>query len=131
MSTTDPLPMNYRSDRNGFGCVPSHSVRVVNNRFLSLGLESSLIVSVRRRKFEIVTARCGCNTRRGGHPVAKPTYGSAPEGWEKHDKLLVETQIDLLEKITDIKTPLGAPAFAEAYALVSGNTPTQRVEVNK
>lgn len=61
--------------------------------------------------------------------MARSTYGSAPDGWEEHDKLLMETQSDLLRKVKGSNTPGAARGFAEAYALISGHITTQGVEV--
>lgn len=46
-------------------------------------------------------------------------YSSRPEGHAEHDKLLVETQIELLKNIKQANA-VGAVKFAEAYALISG-----------
>lgn len=61
--------------------------------------------------------------------MARSTYGSAPDGWQEHDKLLLETQKELLRQVKESDTPGMARGFAEAYALISGHITTQRIEV--
>lgn len=48
------------------------------------------------------------------------SYDSFPEGSDVHDKLLVETQMNLLNRIKDAPGHNQAAKYAEAYALISG-----------
>lgn len=60
--------------------------------------------------------------------MANALYGSVPDTYSKHDELLVETQIALLNKIKGANGSV-AKAYAEAYALVSGHITAQAVEI--
>lgn len=61
--------------------------------------------------------------------MARSIYGSAPDGRQEHDELLVETQMELLGKVKATKSPTAARAFAESYALITGHFTAQRIEV--
>lgn len=61
--------------------------------------------------------------------MANSMYGSVPEGFGQHDKLLLETQVALLNKVRDASSSSYAKAFAEAYALISGHITAQAVEI--
>lgn len=60
------------------------------------------------------------------------TYGQAEDKkYEEHDNALLDAQIKLLGQVKDAPNYTVAVRFAEAYALISGKTVRQPVEVKQ
>lgn len=64
--------------------------------------------------------------------MSKSQYGYVDvAAGRKHDAVLVETQVNLLQRVKESSNPTAAKGYAEAYALISGVLAAKPVDIKQ